>query len=87
MFSRVSPLVRVATGSLAKPNAARPAFRGMVTIQEASTADDALKGSCYSSIDYTVMEDAPVIEAVQKFSAYNIGCLVTTDKAGRCCWE
>lgn len=55
----------------------------MVTIQEALTAEDARKISCYSEIDYAINEDAPVLEAVQMFSAYNIGCLVTTDSKGR----
>eukprot|EP00980_Cylindrotheca_fusiformis_P018596 scaffold6162_cov154-Cylindrotheca_fusiformis.AAC.6 len=77
MFSRVSPLVRTA----ARPMA-RSASRGMVTIQEALTAEDARKISCYSEIDYAINEDAPVLDAVQKFAAYNIGCLVTTDANG-----
>jgi predicted transcriptional regulator len=53
------------------------------TIQEALTAEDARKVSGYSDIDYAINEDAPVIDAVQKFAAYNIGCLVTTDADGR----
>lgn len=61
----------------------RPASRGMVTIAEALTAEDARKISCYSEIDYAINEDAPVLDAVQMFSAYNIGCLVTTDSKGR----
>jgi signal-transduction protein with cAMP-binding, CBS, and nucleotidyltransferase domain len=58
--------------------------RLFTTVREAagSTADDALKYSGYSSIDFTIPEDAKVYDAVQKFAAFNIGCLVTTDKAG-----
>ena len=48
----------------------------------AGTINDALKYSGYSSIDFTIPEDAPTYDAVQKFAAFNIGCLVTTDKAG-----
>ena len=48
----------------------------------AGTISDALKYSGYSSIDFTIPEDAPTYDAVQKFAAFNIGCLVTTDKAG-----
>ena len=33
-------------------------------------------------MDYTISEDATVLDAVQKFAAYNIGCLVTTDSNG-----
>jgi predicted transcriptional regulator len=78
MFKIVSPLVR----SVARP-VMRPASRSMVTIKEALTAEDARKISGYSEIDYTINEDATVLDAVQKFSAYNIGCLVTTDSKGR----
>jgi predicted transcriptional regulator len=55
----------------------------MVTIKEALTAEDARKISCYSEIDYAINEDAPVLDAVQMFAAYNIGCLVTTNSKGR----
>jgi len=58
----------------------------LTTVQEAAsasrTADDALKYSGYQSIDYTIKEDATVFDAVQKFAAFNIGCLVVTDSAG-----
>ncbi|KAL7574812.1 hypothetical protein ACA910_010656 [Epithemia clementina (nom. ined.)] len=53
-----------------------------VTVREAATAHDALQFSSYSEIDFTIQEDAPVYDAVQKFAAYNIGCLVVTDAAG-----
>jgi hypothetical protein len=56
--------------------------RPMTTVIDAATAGDALKFSGYSAIDFTIKEDAMVYEAVQKFAAFNIGCLVTTDAAG-----
>lgn len=58
------------------------------TVIDAATASDALKYSGYSQIDFTIKEDATVYDAVQKFAAFNIGCLVTTDAAGTslCCW-
>ena len=76
MLSRTSPqlaaLARRATAS-----------RGLTTVAEAvRTAEDALKYSGYSSIDFTIDEDMKVYDAVQKFAAFNIGCLVTTDKQG-----
>jgi hypothetical protein len=40
--------------------------------------------SGYSKIDFSISEDAMVIEAVQKFAAFNIGCLVTTNTKGMC---
>jgi uncharacterized cupredoxin-like copper-binding protein len=60
------------------------ASRAFSTVIEAATATDALKYSGYSTIDFTINEDATVYEAVQKFAAFNIGCLVTTDAAGTC---
>jgi hypothetical protein len=60
-----------------------PSYRTFVTsVKEAATADDALRFSGYSAIDFTIPEDAPVYDAVQKFAAFNIGCLVTVDTAG-----
>ena len=56
----------------------------MTTVREAATIDDALKFSGYSAIDFTIPEDSPTYDAVQKFAAFNIGCLVTTDAAGAC---
>mmetsp|Transcript_31374 Transcript_31374/g.66041 ORF Transcript_31374/g.66041 Transcript_31374/m.66041 type:complete len:191 (+) Transcript_31374:80-652(+) len=53
------------------------------TVKEGLTATDAWNKSCYSEMDYTVNEDDPVFAAVQKFAAYNIGCLVTVDSAGK----
>mmetsp|Transcript_37022 Transcript_37022/g.75463 ORF Transcript_37022/g.75463 Transcript_37022/m.75463 type:complete len:119 (-) Transcript_37022:1406-1762(-) len=53
------------------------------TIDENPLAHDAYKKSCYVEIDWTIPEDHKVYEAVLKFSAYNIGCLVTTDENGQ----
>jgi hypothetical protein len=55
----------------------------MTTVGETLTADDARKVSGYHDIDYSISEDSTVLEAVQKFAAFNIGCLVTTDAAGK----
>lgn len=56
--------------------------RALATVREAATVDDALRFSGYSEIDFTISEDAVIYEAVQKFAAFNIGCLVTVDAAG-----
>jgi predicted transcriptional regulator len=56
--------------------------RSLVSVQEALTAEDARSVSGYSSIDYTINENATVYDAVQRFAAYNIGCLVVTNDAG-----
>ena len=62
---------------------ARAAVRPLsFTVRDVATIHDALKYSGYSAIDFTIPEDAPTYDAVQKFAAFNIGCLVTTDKAG-----
>eukprot|EP00526_Cylindrotheca_closterium_P029580 CAMPEP_0113624760 /NCGR_PEP_ID=MMETSP0017_2-20120614/12775_1 /TAXON_ID=2856 /ORGANISM="Cylindrotheca closterium" /LENGTH=81 /DNA_ID=CAMNT_0000534823 /DNA_START=57 /DNA_END=299 /DNA_ORIENTATION=+ /assembly_acc=CAM_ASM_000147 len=78
MFSRIAPLAK----TLTRPVMMRPAARSMVTIQEAMTAEDARKISCYSGFDYSIDEDAMVIDAVQKFAAFKVGCLVCVDDKG-----
>ena len=60
----------------------RPQTASFATVKDAATVSDALKFSGYSEIDFTINEDAKVYDAVQKFAAYNIGCLVVTDTAG-----
>ena len=75
MLSRATPLARVASRSVGLRAFSAP-------IEDVSTAADAAKISGYSDIDYIIREDAPVLDAVQRFAAYNIGCLVTTDSAG-----
>lgn len=60
--------------------AAAPSVRTFASdaIEESLMASDAWKKSCYVEIDYTIDENMTVYDAVQKFSAYDIGCLVTT---------
>jgi hypothetical protein len=80
MLSRAAPLARIATRSIARP----AGFRAFTAVPiDVSTAADAAALSGYSEIDYIIKDDATVLDAVQKFAAYNIGCLVTTDAAGR----
>lgn len=83
MLSRAIPLTRIAaTRSFARPAVGFRAFTAPAPI-DVSTAADAAALSGYSEIDFVIKEDATVLDAVQKFAAYNIGCLVTTDSAGR----
>jgi predicted transcriptional regulator len=58
-------------------------LRSIGTLEESQTAKSAWKKSCYFEMDFTISEDASVYEAVQKFAAYDVGCLVTTDSAGK----
>ena len=67
--SRVSPLLS-------------HGVRGIGTLEESKTAKSAWQKSCYFEMDFTIPEDASVYEAVQKFAAYDVGCLVTTDSSG-----
>lgn len=81
MFTLASRFARPVAVRAARHNL--PLRAGLATsVKEGLTATDAWNKSCYSEIDYTINEDLPVYEAVQKFAAYNIGCLVTTDSAG-----
>lgn len=59
-----------------------PQFRSMGTLEESVEASQAYKNSCYLQIDFTINEEDTVYEAVQRFSAYNVGCLVTVDTGG-----
>jgi len=59
-----------------------PQRRTMGTLEESVAASEAWEKSCYLAIDFTVDENATVYEAVQKLSAYNVGCLVTVDSKG-----
>ena len=55
----------------------------MGTAQKKGSVMDAWNKSCYHEMDYTISEDATVYDAVQKFSAYDVGALVTVDAAGK----
>lgn len=37
----------------------------------------------FVEIDFTISDDAVVFEAVQRFAAYDIGCLITTNADGK----
>ena len=78
MFSLASRVAR----PIAAQAACRQQFQSIQTVKEGLTATDAWNKSCYSKIDYTVKDSDPVFGAVQKFAAYNIGCLVTVDDEG-----
>jgi CBS domain-containing protein len=43
------------------------------------SAMSVFKNSCYHKIDFKINEDAPVNQAIQRFAAFNIGCLAVTD--------
>jgi CBS domain-containing protein len=43
------------------------------------SAIDVFKNSCYHKIDFKISEESPVQEAVNRFTAFNIGCLAVTD--------
>jgi len=43
------------------------------------SAMDVFTKSCYLKIDFKINENSPVQEAVNRFTAFNIGCLAVTD--------
>ena len=77
-----STLALRASRSLARPAVFAATPRSFSTVEEAVTADDAWKKSCFAEMDYTIQDEMSVYDAVQRFAAYNIGCLVTTDNDG-----
>jgi predicted transcriptional regulator len=44
-----------------------------------TSAMNVFEKSCYHKIDFKINEDAPVKEAIQRFNAFNIGCLAVTN--------
>jgi len=76
-------ITKAATTAMAKKApTASVATRFMGTLEETPSARSAWEKSCYFEMDFSISEEATVYEAVQKFAAYDIGCLVTTDVKG-----
>jgi CBS domain-containing protein len=64
--------------------AARSAFSSTPeSVSSLASASTAWEKSCYNNIDYTISDDLTVFDAVQRFSAFNIGALVTVDGSGK----
>lgn len=57
--------------------------RGISTLKSNSNAITAWKKSCYHKIDFKINQNSTVYEAVQKFSAYNIGCLAVINDTNK----
>ena len=72
---------RVALTRLASINYKQCASFG--TVEKKGSVMDAWKQSCYYDMDYTISDEEKVFDAVKKFSAFDVGALVTTNKAGK----
>jgi hypothetical protein len=72
-----------ASSAFAKNAPAASSARFMTTLEEIPSAKSAWEKSCYFEMEFTIPEESTVYEAVQKFAAYDVGCLVTTDEQGR----
>ena len=48
-----------------------------------TSAMNVFEKSCYHKIDFKINEDAPVKEAIQRFNAFNIGCLAVTNNSNK----
>jgi predicted transcriptional regulator len=44
-----------------------------------TSAMNLFKNSCYNKVDYKISKDSTTKEAIDRFTAYNIGCLAVTD--------
>jgi predicted transcriptional regulator len=51
-----------------------------IYVSERLNALNIFKDSCYYKIDFKINEDAPVTEAINRFNAFNVGCLAVTNK-------
>ena len=61
-------------------------FANIETITDTSSmasASSAWEKSCYKNMEYTISDSMTVFDAVQRFSAYNVGALVTVDDKGK----
>lgn len=57
------------------------------TAEKKGSVVDAWNKSCYHEMDFTISEDLTVYDAVERFSAYDVGALVTIDSAGKNCFH
>lgn len=48
-----------------------------------TSAMNVFEKSCYHKIDFKINEDASVKEAIQRFNAFNIGCLAVTNNSNK----
>lgn len=64
------------------PPSLLPTRRTFANLEDSKSAVDAYSKSCYFEMDFTISDGASVYEAIQKFAAFNIGALVTTDADG-----
>ena len=64
------------------PTTANKYFSTVGNVATSATAKDAAALGCYNTADFCIDETSSVYDAVQRFCAYNIGCLVTTDTQG-----
>ena len=69
--------------SAAATRVTAPTQDAITDVSQHASASTAWEKSCYNKIDYTIEDNLSVYEAVQRFSAYNVGALVTTDEAGK----
>ena len=44
-----------------------------------ASAINLFKNSCYSKVDYKINQDSSVKDAIERFTAFNVGCLAVTD--------
>jgi len=58
-------------------------FLSTIISKNQISAMNVFKNSCYHKIDFKIDENAYVNNAVQRFSAFNIGCLAVTDTNNR----
>eukprot|EP00545_Synedropsis_sp_CCMP1620_P013031 CAMPEP_0119003696 /NCGR_PEP_ID=MMETSP1176-20130426/717_1 /TAXON_ID=265551 /ORGANISM="Synedropsis recta cf, Strain CCMP1620" /LENGTH=166 /DNA_ID=CAMNT_0006955319 /DNA_START=193 /DNA_END=693 /DNA_ORIENTATION=- len=56
---------------------------GGVVTPHSETAMDAFEKSCYLDMDFTISDQETVQKAVEKLTAFGVGCLLTTDANGK----
>lgn len=75
-------MLRSATNSIYKVCKQSAFTRNFGTVERKGSILSAWEKSCYHELDFTIPEEATVYEAVERFSAYDIGALVATNTKG-----
>ena len=70
------------TSIMMSKNIIRSSIASFSTLRGPS-AMNLFKNSCYNKVDYKINKDFPVKDAVDRFTAFNVGCLAVTDTSNK----
>jgi predicted transcriptional regulator len=59
------------------------AFSNYSTNRSPTSAINLFKNSCYNKVDYKINKESSAKDAVDRFTAFNVGCLAVTDNTNK----